>query len=238
VSGCASRRRVALRCDLPRGAAARGDGRLASGVRVPYTTTAAAMLTRSPFIEPCLPSPAERPPSGPDWIHEIKHDGYRLMARRDPAGTRLLTRNGYNWATRFPVIVEAVDRLKVRSCLIDGEAVVCDRMRSSPAPPWIACSASLRAFLVPVRPVRAQKHVRPYPSPMAQHRRPLPIIAAPVVRPCGVSRTMPRAFCDALAWLPLNSARVSNLPACCALTPLACAVPCSCRHEPCNGRSA
>ena len=33
------------------------------------------------FVEPCLPSRAERPPSGPGWVHEIKHDGYRLMAR-------------------------------------------------------------------------------------------------------------------------------------------------------------
>jgi bifunctional non-homologous end joining protein LigD len=84
------------------------------------------MLSRSPFIEPCLPSPAERPPSGPDWIHEIKHDGYRLMARRDRAGIRLLTRNGHNWAPRYPLIIEAVNELKVPSCLIDGEAVVCD----------------------------------------------------------------------------------------------------------------
>ena len=81
---------------------------------------------RSGFIEPCLPSSAERPPAGPDWIHEIKHDGYRLMARRDPIGIRLLTRNGHDWAPRYPLIVEAVDRLKVRSCLIDGEAVACD----------------------------------------------------------------------------------------------------------------
>jgi ATP dependent DNA ligase-like protein len=80
----------------------------------------------SGFIEPCLPSSAERPPSGPGWIHEIKHDGYRLMARRDPIGIRLLTRNGHDWALRYPLIVEAVDRLKVRSCLIDGEAVACD----------------------------------------------------------------------------------------------------------------
>jgi ATP dependent DNA ligase domain len=78
------------------------------------------------FIEPCLPSPADRPPSGLDWIHEIKHDGYRLMARRDPIGIRLLTRNGHDWAPRYPLIVEAVNRLKVRSCLIDGEAVACD----------------------------------------------------------------------------------------------------------------
>src|SRR6516164_5360587 len=78
------------------------------------------------FVEPCLPSRADRPPSGPDWIHEIKHDGYRLMARRDPVGIHLLTRNGHDWAPRYPLIVEAVDRLKVRSCLIDGEAVACD----------------------------------------------------------------------------------------------------------------
>src|SRR5262249_3924601 len=82
---------------------------------------------RSGFIEPCLSSPADQPPSGPDWIHEIKHDGYRLMARRDPTGTRLLTRNGHDWAPRYPLIVEAVDRLKLRSCLIDGEAVACDK---------------------------------------------------------------------------------------------------------------
>jgi bifunctional non-homologous end joining protein LigD len=59
-------------------------------------------------------------------VHEIKHDGYRLMARRDPIGIRLLTRNGHDWAPRYPLIVEAVNRLKARSCLIDGEAVACD----------------------------------------------------------------------------------------------------------------
>jgi ATP-dependent DNA ligase len=78
------------------------------------------------FIEPCLPSPADRPPTGSNWIHEIKHDGYRLIARRDPVGIRLLTRRGNDWSARYPLIVEAVNHLKVRSCLIDGEAVCCD----------------------------------------------------------------------------------------------------------------
>jgi bifunctional non-homologous end joining protein LigD len=78
------------------------------------------------FIEPCLPSTAERPPSGPNWIHEIKHDGYRLMAWCNAAGVRLLTRRGHDWASRFPLIVQAVDALRLRSCLIDGEAVCCD----------------------------------------------------------------------------------------------------------------
>ena len=48
------------------------------------------------------------------------------MARRDPVGIRLLTRNGHDWAPRYPLIVEAVNALQVRSCLIDGEAVDCD----------------------------------------------------------------------------------------------------------------
>jgi bifunctional non-homologous end joining protein LigD len=78
------------------------------------------------FIEPCLPSPADKPPSGSNWIHEIKHDGYRLMARRDPVGILLITRRGNDWTTRFPLVVEAVNHLNVRSCLIDGEVVCCD----------------------------------------------------------------------------------------------------------------
>jgi bifunctional non-homologous end joining protein LigD len=78
------------------------------------------------FIEPCQPSAADKPPSGPRWIHEIKHDGYRLMARRDGASFRLLTRNGNNWSELFPTVAAAVGLLKVRSCLIDGEVVVCD----------------------------------------------------------------------------------------------------------------
>jgi len=78
-------------------------------------------------IKPCLPLPAERPPSGPDWLHEIKHDGFRIIARRDTNGVRLYTRNGYNFAGRFPQIVEAVSKLKVGSCLIDGEAIVVDK---------------------------------------------------------------------------------------------------------------
>jgi bifunctional non-homologous end joining protein LigD len=79
----------------------------------------------SAFIAPCLPSRANRPPSGPGWVHEIKHDGFRMMVRRDAAGVRLLTRRGNNWTQRYPLIVGAVDTLRVRSCLIDGEAVAC-----------------------------------------------------------------------------------------------------------------
>ena len=78
------------------------------------------------FIEPCLPRPANTPPSGRGWIHEIKHDGFRIMARRADGRVQLLTRKGTNFSNRFPQIVAAVTVLPVRSRLIDGEAVVCD----------------------------------------------------------------------------------------------------------------
>ena len=78
------------------------------------------------FVEPCLPCPAQRPPAGSNWIHEIKHDGFRIMARRDSAGVRLLTRNGHDFTARFPFAAAAVTALPGRSFLIDGEAIVTD----------------------------------------------------------------------------------------------------------------
>jgi ATP-dependent DNA ligase len=78
------------------------------------------------FIQPCLPSPAREPPSGPDWLHKVKFDGYRAMVRSDGAGVRLFTRRGYDWTERFPAIVSAARGLRAGSFLIDGEAVCCD----------------------------------------------------------------------------------------------------------------
>src|SRR5436190_14937890 len=78
------------------------------------------------IIEPCLPSPAKAPPSGSGWLHEIKHDGFRILAWRAAAGVRLITRAGNDFSSRFPFIAIAVSNLPVRSCLIDGEAIVCD----------------------------------------------------------------------------------------------------------------
>ncbi len=77
-------------------------------------------------LEPCLPRPAKEPPAGPGWIHEIKHDGFRIIAQRDAKGVGLFTRNGYDFTARFPKIVDAVASLAVRSCVVDGEAIVVD----------------------------------------------------------------------------------------------------------------
>jgi bifunctional non-homologous end joining protein LigD len=83
-------------------------------------------LSTGGFIEPCLPTSGKVPPSGPEWIHEFKHDGFRIVARRDVAGVHLFTRNGNDFTPRFAQIAAAVAALPVRSCLIDGEAIVCD----------------------------------------------------------------------------------------------------------------
>ena len=79
-----------------------------------------------PRFEPCLPRPAKEPPAGPGWIHEIKHDGFRIIARRDAAGVRFITRNGYDLASRFPLAATAIAVLPVRSCVVDGEAIAVD----------------------------------------------------------------------------------------------------------------
>jgi bifunctional non-homologous end joining protein LigD len=65
-------------------------------------------------------------PSGGLWLHEIKHDGFRVIARKDGERVRLYSRPGKDFTHRFPLIVETLAGLRVRSCIIDGEAVACD----------------------------------------------------------------------------------------------------------------
>ena len=79
-----------------------------------------------PRFEPCLPRPTKEPPSGPGWIHEIKHDGFRILAHRQGRTIRLITRNGYDFSDRFLLIVDAVAALPVGSCIVDGEAIAVD----------------------------------------------------------------------------------------------------------------
>ena len=58
-------------------------------------------------------------------MHEVKHDGYRLLVRKEGSRVRCFTKGGHDWADRFPAIVEAARRLKAASFLIDGEAIIC-----------------------------------------------------------------------------------------------------------------
>ena len=75
------------------------------------------------FIRPCQPLLVARPPAGPGWLHEVKHDGYRLLARKEGERVHLWTRYGADFTDRLPRIAEAVRGLLAESSLIDGEAV-------------------------------------------------------------------------------------------------------------------
>jgi bifunctional non-homologous end joining protein LigD len=76
------------------------------------------------FVVPAQPVKASRPPVGTDWVHEIKHDGYRIIVRRDGPTVRLYSRNAYDWTVRLAAIAAAAELIKAKSFTIDGEAVV------------------------------------------------------------------------------------------------------------------
>ena len=80
-------------------------------------------MRKTAFL-PCVPTRGERVPSHPDWIYEVKHNGYRLIVQRDGKRVRLWTRNGYDWSGRFPLITEAALRIKMDRFVVDGEAVL------------------------------------------------------------------------------------------------------------------
>jgi bifunctional non-homologous end joining protein LigD len=77
------------------------------------------------FIAPCLPTKTTTLPSGSQWLHEIKHDGFRIIARKNGGQARLYSRPGNDFTRRFPLIVDVLAPLRSRSCIIDGEAVAC-----------------------------------------------------------------------------------------------------------------
>ena len=77
------------------------------------------------FIAPCLPTKTDKLPSGSQWLHEIKHDGFRVIAERRPASAALQP-PGQRPQSSIPVDRRGVRALRSRSCIIDGEAVACD----------------------------------------------------------------------------------------------------------------
>jgi ATP dependent DNA ligase domain len=72
----------------------------------------------------CIPTRATSVPNGPDWLHEIKYDGYRLRLERNGDRVRLITKGGYDWTKRFPWIAEAALKNRQKHFVIDGEAVI------------------------------------------------------------------------------------------------------------------
>ncbi|HKZ07529.1 MAG TPA: non-homologous end-joining DNA ligase, partial [Methylomirabilota bacterium] len=102
-------------------------GRAASPKPAPLMASRGRAGALPRALEPQLATLVSEPPEGDDWLHEIKFDGYRILARLDGGRVRLLSRNDKDWTARLPVIAEAVARLPARAALLDGEAVVLQR---------------------------------------------------------------------------------------------------------------
>jgi len=119
---------------------------------------------RSGTVEPCVPTRVSKPPVGPQWIHEIKHDGYRLIARKQGDRVRLFTRRGYDWTERYPLIRKAMAASRrfarwstARRCAVRMPALRCSRgCRAAPA--------TIRFFLR-LRPARIERPRTGAPDP-------------------------------------------------------------------------
>ncbi|MFT3731050.1 MAG: non-homologous end-joining DNA ligase [Hyphomicrobium sp.] len=93
---------------------------------MPSKIAGAVKAAMPDFIEPCLATLVAKPPTGDEWVHEIKFDGYRIQARIDKNGVRLLTRNGLDWTDRFGSLPKTLAQFHDGTAIIDGEIVVDD----------------------------------------------------------------------------------------------------------------
>jgi bifunctional non-homologous end joining protein LigD len=73
------------------------------------------------FVPPQLSQLVEKPPSGPQWVHEIKLDGFRMAARIDNGRVQLLTRTGLDWTAKYPAAAAALAGVNVKTAYLDGE---------------------------------------------------------------------------------------------------------------------
>src|ERR1051325_5788363 len=78
------------------------------------------------FVSPQLATLVKEPPSGDEWLHELKFDGYRMLCRVDRSRVTVWSRNGKDWTEKFQNVVEAVKSLKTTSAILDGEVVSAD----------------------------------------------------------------------------------------------------------------
>jgi bifunctional non-homologous end joining protein LigD len=76
------------------------------------------------FVQPQLATLVERPPDGDGWLHELKHDGYRILARVEHRRAQLFSRNARDWTEKFPTVAEALGRLPVEEAILDGEVTL------------------------------------------------------------------------------------------------------------------
>ena len=97
----------------------------------------------------CIPTAKKVVPSGPDWFHEVKYDGYRLRVERDGDRVRLFSKGGHDWTSRYPWIVETARKIRKTQFVIDGEAVALAWTASPISTPCIPASTTTRSSCTP-----------------------------------------------------------------------------------------
>jgi len=100
------------------------DGDDAKATASPIEVPGARQAALPKFVQPELATLVERPPEGDSWLHELKHDGYRMLARLDHRRTQLWSRNARDWTESFPDVAAAVARLPAEQAILDGEGTV------------------------------------------------------------------------------------------------------------------
>jgi ATP-dependent DNA ligase len=94
---------------------------MAKSARTPATRQRVELVPPPIWVKPQLAKLVERAPDGPDWLHEIKFDGYRMHARLDGGRVQILTRRGNNWTEKYPAIAKSIAARPVRNAYLDGE---------------------------------------------------------------------------------------------------------------------
>ena len=92
--------------------------------RAPAATPGRKAVALPRFVPPQLATLVTEPPAGDEWLHEMKFDGYRILARLERGRVRLLSRNAKDWTARLPPVADAVAQLPATTALLDGEAVI------------------------------------------------------------------------------------------------------------------
>jgi hypothetical protein len=111
----------------------------------------------------CIPTRAYRVPSGPGWVHEVKHDGYRLQVHSQGDAVRLFTRRGYDWSKRYPAIVRTAASSAARHSRSMARLWSAVRMASPSSMPCTAAARSVRPCCTLSRtgvPMNARQHAR------------------------------------------------------------------------------
>jgi ATP-dependent DNA ligase len=94
---------------------------MAKSARTPPTRRRVDLVPPPIWVKPQLAKLVEKAPDGPDWLHEIKFDGYRMHARLDGGRVQILTRRGNNWTEKYPAIAKSIAALPVSNADLDGE---------------------------------------------------------------------------------------------------------------------